>query len=118
MLLLLLLVLLLSAAAASRGRTSLKPHAVAVGLHVLPPPGQQQQRAAAAAGSEAGELPRPAVLELPVAWLQGITLVDTPGTNAVIAQHTQITDAIIPKCDLVLFCTSVREVAAAHREEQ
>eukprot|EP01052_Picozoa_sp_SAG31_P011982 SAG31_NODE_690_length_12796_cov_4.634559_14_plen_65_part_00 len=34
-------------------------------------------------------------------------MVDTPGTNAVIQEHTAITDAIIPKCDLLLFCTSV-----------
>ena len=45
--------------------------------------------------------PRPVVLELPVPWLAGISIVDTPGTNSVDDEHTAITDAIIPKCDLV-----------------
>eukprot|EP01051_Picozoa_sp_SAG22_P019513 SAG22_NODE_3628_length_1607_cov_0.947613_2_plen_322_part_01 len=48
------------------------------------------------------------VIELPkVPWLDGISIADTPGTNAVIKEHTRITDDIIPKCDLVLFCVSV-----------
>jgi len=32
--------------------------------------------------------------------------VDTPGTNAVVAKHEQITERIIPRADLILFVTS------------
>jgi small GTP-binding protein len=43
---------------------------------------------------------------LPVAWLREINLVDTPGTNAVIQRHQEITEHFIPRSDLVLFVTS------------
>ncbi len=43
---------------------------------------------------------------LPVEWLREINLVDTPGTNAVIQKHQQITEHFIPQSDLVLFVTS------------
>jgi small GTP-binding protein len=43
---------------------------------------------------------------LPVEWLQEVNLVDTPGTNAVIQRHQQITEHFIPRSDLVLFVTS------------
>lgn len=43
---------------------------------------------------------------LPVEWLREINLVDTPGTNAVIQRHQQITERFIPQSDLVLFVTS------------
>jgi small GTP-binding protein len=46
------------------------------------------------------------VLYLPVDWLREINLVDTPGTNAVIQRHQQITETFIPQSDLVLFITS------------
>ncbi len=46
------------------------------------------------------------VLYLPVGWLREINLVDTPGTNAVIQRHQQITETFIPQSDLVLFVTS------------
>lgn len=46
------------------------------------------------------------VLYLPVDWLREINLVDTPGTNAVIQRHQQITETFIPQSDLVLFVTS------------
>ncbi len=42
----------------------------------------------------------------PVEWLQTIHIVDTPGTNAVIRRHQQITEGFIPQADLVLFITS------------
>jgi len=42
----------------------------------------------------------------PVEWLQTIHIVDTPGTNAVIRRHQQITEGFIPRADLVLFITS------------
>ena len=50
--------------------------------------------------------PAPLIVELPVPWLRDVTLVDTPGTNAIIEGHAEITNAIIPRCDLVLFITS------------
>lgn len=46
------------------------------------------------------------VVHLPVDWLQEINLVDTPGTNAVIQRHQEITEHFIPRSDLVLFVTS------------
>ena len=42
----------------------------------------------------------------PVDWLQEINLVDTPGTNAVIQRHQEITEQFVPRSDLVLFVTS------------
>ncbi|MFO7631233.1 MAG: dynamin family protein [Caldilinea sp.] len=46
------------------------------------------------------------VIHLPVEWLQEINLVDTPGTNAVIQRHQEITEHFVPRSDLVLFVTS------------
>lgn len=42
----------------------------------------------------------------PAPWLRDISLVDTPGTNAVIRSHQQITHEFVPRSDLVLFVTS------------
>ncbi|MCA9982747.1 MAG: dynamin family protein [Anaerolineales bacterium] len=42
----------------------------------------------------------------PVAMLQHIHLVDTPGTNAINREHEAITADFIPRSDLVLFITS------------
>jgi GTP-binding protein EngB required for normal cell division len=42
----------------------------------------------------------------PAPWLRDISLVDTPGTNAVVRGHTQITQEFVPRSDLVLFVTS------------
>ncbi len=42
----------------------------------------------------------------PAEWLQDINLVDTPGTNSIIQRHQQITEAFVPRSDLVLFVTS------------
>ncbi|GAM26670.1 hypothetical protein SAMD00019534_098450 [Acytostelium subglobosum LB1] len=47
------------------------------------------------------------VIKLPVPWLHDISLVDTPGTNAVVKGHQQITEHFIPRSDMVLFVTSV-----------
>lgn len=47
------------------------------------------------------------VLQLPVDWLKDISLVDTPGTNAVITSHQKITEHFVPRSDMVLFVTSV-----------
>ena len=45
-------------------------------------------------------------VELPVDWLREVNLVDTPGTNAVIQRHQEITEHFVPRSDLVLFITS------------
>lgn len=45
-------------------------------------------------------------VSLPVPWLREVGLVDTPGTNAVIRRHQEITEDFVPRSDLVLFVTS------------
>lgn len=49
------------------------------------------------------------ILELtyPASFLQDITIVDTPGVNAVLRQHERLTEDFIPRSDLILFVTSV-----------
>lgn len=47
-----------------------------------------------------------AVFTFPVEWLRDINLVDTPGTNAVIQRHQELTEEFVPRSDLVLFVTS------------
>jgi len=42
----------------------------------------------------------------PVDLLSELSIVDTPGTNAVIRQHEELTTHFIPRADLVLFVTS------------
>ena len=39
--------------------------------------------------------------------LKTINIVDTPGTNSIVKRHGEITESFIPRCDLVLFTTSV-----------
>jgi small GTP-binding protein len=46
------------------------------------------------------------VIYLPVDWLKDLSLVDTPGTNAILKYHQQITEHFIPHSDIVLFVTS------------
>ncbi len=46
------------------------------------------------------------VVTSPVEWLKEINVVDTPGTNAVIQRHQEITEDFVPRSDLVLFVTS------------
>jgi small GTP-binding protein len=46
------------------------------------------------------------LIQLPVEWLRNVSLVDTPGVNAVIQRHQEITEEFIPRSDLVLFVTS------------
>lgn len=50
--------------------------------------------------------PETVTVYLPVEWLREISLVDTPGTNAVIQRHQEITEHFVPRSDLVLFVTS------------
>ena len=56
----------------------------------------------------AAEQVEPFLLRLcyPIEWLQEINIVDTPGTNAIILRHQEITEAFVPRSDLVLFVTS------------
>ncbi len=42
----------------------------------------------------------------PLEALRDVAFVDTPGTNAVIVQHQQLTERFVPRADLVLFVTS------------
>ncbi len=46
------------------------------------------------------------IVTYPAAWLQNMALVDTPGTNAVLQHHQEITEHFVPRSDLVLFVTS------------
>lgn len=46
------------------------------------------------------------VISAPVEWLRDLNIVDTPGTNAVIQRHQEITEDFVPRSDLVLFVTS------------
>jgi small GTP-binding protein len=46
------------------------------------------------------------IVHIPVPWLREINLVDTPGTNAVVQRHQQLTEHFVPRSDLVLFVTS------------
>jgi len=46
------------------------------------------------------------VFTYPIDWLRDINLVDTPGTNAVIQRHQELTEEFVPRSDLVLFVTS------------
>lgn len=45
--------------------------------------------------------------QLPFEALRNINIVDTPGTNSIVKRHGEITESFIPRCDLVLFTTSV-----------
>ena len=46
------------------------------------------------------------LLTYPAAFLREISIVDTPGTNAVIREHEAITTRFVPRADMVLFITS------------
>ena len=46
------------------------------------------------------------VREYPAEFLDEITIVDTPGTNAIIREHEQLTQQFVPRSDMVLFVTS------------
>ena len=42
----------------------------------------------------------------PVELLRDVSIVDTPGTNAIIREHERLTTDFVPRADLVLFVTS------------
>jgi small GTP-binding protein len=44
---------------------------------------------------------------LPIAFLQDFNIVDTPGTNTMVAEHQTITENFVPRANLVLFVFSV-----------
>jgi GTPase SAR1 family protein len=44
---------------------------------------------------------------LPVAFLRDFNVVDTPGTNTMVAEHQSITENFLPRADVVLFIFSV-----------
>lgn len=46
------------------------------------------------------------VLVLNSPYLKEISIVDTPGTNAIIREHEEITSLFVPRSDLILFVTS------------
>ncbi|MHC4840606.1 MAG: dynamin family protein, partial [Planctomycetota bacterium] len=45
--------------------------------------------------------------EVPCEPLKNLHIVDTPGTNSIVKRHAEITESFIPRCDLILFTTSV-----------
>jgi len=45
-------------------------------------------------------------LRYPAEFLREMNIVDTPGTNAIIRQHEQLTKEFVPRSDLVIFVTS------------
>jgi small GTP-binding protein len=45
-------------------------------------------------------------LTYPADFLREINVVDTPGTNAIIRRHEQLTEEFVPRSDLVIFITS------------
>lgn len=44
---------------------------------------------------------------VPFDQLKNVNVVDTPGTNSIIKQHTEISEGFIPRADLILFVTSI-----------
>jgi small GTP-binding protein len=60
-------------------------------------------------GPEVSEQPRETYLlerTHPAALLRELNIVDTPGTNAVVRRHEELTRDFVPRSDLVLFVTS------------
>ena len=45
-------------------------------------------------------------INLKAPYLKEISIVDTPGTNAIIREHEEITSLFVPRSDLILFVTS------------
>ena len=51
--------------------------------------------------------PKLAERYLPVPFLNDFNVVDTPGTNTIVAEHQTITENFVPRADLILFVFSV-----------
>ena len=45
-------------------------------------------------------------MQYPAEFLRDISIVDTPGTNAVLREHERLTEDFVPRSDLILFVTS------------
>jgi small GTP-binding protein len=60
--------------------------------------GERLQRTADGSGAD--------VISAPVQLLEDLTIVDTPGTNAIFREHERLTTEFVPRADLVLFVTS------------
>jgi len=56
--------------------------------------------------SESEEAPALVRRSFPAPLLRDLALVDTPGTNAIIQRHQELTERFVPRADLVLFVTS------------
>lgn len=71
-------------------------------------------------GEETGERERRnGVLErtYPSEFLEEVAIVDTPGTNAILRHHEELSRGFVPRSDLVLFVTSVdRPFTQSERE--
>ncbi len=59
------------------------------------------------APSESEEAPALVRRSFPAPLLRDLALVDTPGTNAIIQRHQELSERFVPRADLVLFVTSV-----------
>jgi small GTP-binding protein len=66
-------------------------------IHIL-----QHGKASEREVAEAGVM----TVTYPAAFLREINIVDTPGTNAIIRRHEQLTQEFVPRSDLVIFITS------------
>src|SRR5437773_1096695 len=54
---------------------------------------------------------------VPSLALRDLAVVDTPGTNAIVRQHEQLTREFVPRADLILFVTSTdRPLTETERE--
>ena len=51
--------------------------------------------------------PRLVESHLPIDFLRDFNIVDTPGTNTMVAEHQTITENFVPRADLILFVFSV-----------
>ncbi len=56
--------------------------------------------------SESEEAPALVRRSYPAPLLRDLALVDTPGTNAIIQRHQELSERFVPRADLVLFVTS------------
>ncbi|GLV57390.1 dynamin [Dictyobacter sp. S3.2.2.5] len=45
-------------------------------------------------------------MEYPAEFLRDISIVDTPGVNAILQEHQRLTEEFVPRSDLILFVTS------------
>lgn len=71
------------------------------GIHLL-----RYGAAEPAAPEGAPGRPHQEVITAPIELLREVTVVDTPGTNAILREHEALTREFIPRSDLVLFVTS------------